>query len=253
MTNVTFCWQNYVDSATLTKSSQNPSFSVENLKHRWATKTWRSADNTGTLTEWVAADLGSAQAIQFFAIKNHNLSSSAVAKIQADDDPAFGSLGVDVTLTKASGLLAYYWASPQTYRYWRYYTVDSAPLTTYLEAGRMWLGPYFRPALNIVNNYRRPVDDPTAVMLSDGGQVSTNQKTRFRTLSMSFEYLGPDDVEDFETMFMDRGRGRELFFTRDADLPLTTTIYCRIASALDIGHEGLEQYYNLGLTLEELR
>lgn len=252
MTRVTFAWNNLYDLATITPSSQNPSFPATNLKNRWHTKTWRSTDDTGTLTESIVANMGSAQGVQFFAAKNHNFSSSAVVKIQANSSNSWSTPPVDVTLTLNSGLLAYYWSSVQTYQYWRYYIVDSAPVAEYLETGRLWLGPMFSPSVNIINDYGKNYEDPSGIMESDGGQILTNQKSRFKTLDISFEYITDDDLTSFEEMIEDRGYGRELFFTRDRDAALTTTMYCRIGKA-QTKHVGLEQYYNLGMSLVELR
>ena len=253
MTNVTFAWQNLFDAATLTKSSENPLFPASNLKNRWPTRTWRSANNTGTLTEWVKADLGSPLDVSMFALKNHNLSSSAVARIQGNASDSWSTPSVDVTLSLQAGLLAYFWSSPQTYQWWRYYIVDSAPVTTYLEGGRLWLGPVLVPAINIINAYTKTYNDPSDILPSDGGQIITNQKTRFKTIDLSFENLGSTDVDYFDAMFEDRGQGKELFFTRDQASPLTTTMYCRISAAPKLTHVLMEQLYNLQFSLEELR
>jgi hypothetical protein len=253
MTNCTFMYDNLFDAAVLTPSTQNNNFPVSNIQHRWFTKVWRSADDTGTLTENIVIDLGASPgAVWAFALKKHNFSSSAVVRIQANASDSWGSPSVDVTLSLAD-LLVYFWSSAQTYRYWRLDMVDSAPVGAYLEIGRLFLGAYFSPSINMNNNYKKRISDPSDLNWSDGGQIVTNQKTRFHQYDISFEYLPPADLAEFETMFNDRGVGREFFFCRDRDLPLTTTIYCRMNRDMEIEHVGLEQFYNVTMGIEELR
>ena len=253
MTNCTFLWKNKWDLATLTPSTANPLFPVSNTQHRWHTFTWRSVDDTGTLTESIVADLGaSPPAIQAFVLKNHNFSSSAVVKIQGNATDSWGSPSVDVTLTVAN-LITYFWSTPQTYRYWKIDIVDSAPVGAYLEIGRVFLGPYYSPSVNLSKNYKRSYEDPSDVMYSDGGQIATNQKTRFRTMSMKFEYMPAVDADAFDEMFVDRGVGRELFYTRDRDLASTTTWYVRFSTKPTIDHVFGEIYYTIACEIEELR
>jgi hypothetical protein len=254
MTNCTFLWDNKWDIASLTPSTENPLFPAINTQHRWHTRTWRSINNTGTLTESIVADFGaSPPAIQAFAIKKHNFSPSAVVSIQADDDPAFGSLDIDVEVPVAE-LMAYFWLAPQTpYQYWRVLIVDIAPVAAYLEIGRIFLGPYLSPSINMSIDYKKSTEDPSDVMFSSGGQIVTNQKTRYRTMDMKFENLPSVDADLFDAMFIDRGVGREFFFTRDRDLPSTTTMYVRFGSKPTIDHVFGENYFNVSCALEELR
>lgn len=252
MTNCTFCYDNLWDLATLTPSTQNTNFPATNTQHRWVTRTWRSVDDTGTLTEYIVANFGSARAVQAFILKNHNFSSSAVVKIQANSSDSWTTPPVDVTCTTAE-LIAYFWDTVQTYQYWRVYVVDSAPVAAYLEIGRVFLGPYYSPSINLSIDYKKSFQDPSDIMYSDGGQISTNQKIRFRVLALRFEYLPPDDITSFDTMFLDRGLGKELFFTRDRDLKNTTTMYVRFSTPPQLQHVFMEQYYNLEMELEELR
>lgn len=254
MTNATFLWDNLWDESTLTASSQNPLFPAINTQHRWHTRVWRSATGAGTLTESIVADLGSAQAVQAFALKNHNFSSSAVVKIQANTSDSWtGTLPVDVTLTLNSDIMTYFWSAAQTYQYWRLYIVDSAPLTTYLKVGRVFLGPYFSPTVNLNKTYGKGYNDPSDIMESDGGQISTSQKTRYKDMSMAFEYITPADLASFEEMFESRGFGLPFFFTRDRALGNTTTMYVRMPSKPQTTHIERDQIYSVSLEIEELR
>lgn len=61
------------------------------------TKPWQT---TGDSSEYVRIDCDSFSARpNAFAIRSHNLTTSATVKVQDDDDAAFGSVGLDETLT----------------------------------------------------------------------------------------------------------------------------------------------------------
>lgn len=250
MTRVTFMYDNLWDGAALTASSQNPNFLAINTQHRWHTRTWRSFGGGGTLTENIVADMGSAVAVQAFALKNHNFSPSAAVRIQANASNSWGSPSVDVSVPLATDLLAYFWGTPQSYQWWRLSVVDSAPVTTYLEIGRLFVGPYFSPSINISIGYKRHYSDPSDVLYSDGGQIVTNQKTRFQNLDLQFQYLSDVDIASFDAMFLNRGIGKEFFYTRDRDLPLTSTMYVRLKSEPEITHVYDDNIFNLNISLE---
>lgn len=254
MTNCTFLWENEWDLATLTPSTENPLFPAINTQHRWHTRTWRSIDDTGTLTESIVADLGATPpAVQAFAIKKHNFSPSAVVHIMANTSNSWGgTLPVDVILPIAE-LMAYFWTATKTYQYWKLDITDSAPVAAYLEIGRIFLGPYFSPTVNMSRDYKKAPEDPSDIMQSDGGQITTNQKSRYRTMDFKFELLTSADADGLDEVFVDRGLGLEFFFTRDRDLPTTTTWYVRFSSKPSIDHVFGEAYFNAACSIEELR
>jgi hypothetical protein len=257
MTVATFSWKNLWDLATLTSRSQNPLFPASNTQQRWSSKVYRSVTDSGTLTEWLASDLGAdPDPVQAFHLKNHNFSSSAVIHIQADDNPSFtniGTTGIDQNLILYDGLMSYFWATSQTFQYWRLYMVDTAPLGTYLKIGRIFLGPYFAPAINIQNDFSKKYNDPSDILSSDGGQLSSNQKTRYRTTPLKYEGLSDVDEALFDEFFMDRGASLEFFYTLDRTRASETTRYVRIVGVPEITHVAREEIYNVSFEMEDLR
>lgn len=71
-------------------------------------------------------DLTAARNAQLFAMLGHGFTSGATLTLQADDDPAFGSPGVNLTLTWNDHQIIVYWSTPQSYRYWRILASDAA-------------------------------------------------------------------------------------------------------------------------------
>jgi hypothetical protein len=222
-----------------------------------------SADDTGAAgytadnirihsEEWLKNDLGSAQSIQAFLFKKHNLSSTATAKIQGHTSDSWTSPDVDVSLSLTSDITIYYWSSAQNKQWWRYYVNDAENSDGYVEAGRLFLGGYFSPTVNMRKDYGKDYEDPSDLMYSDGGQLSVNRKTKYITMNMVFEYVTAADLATFEAMWDHLGKTREFFFTRDRDLASTTTQYMRIAHK-NAQHIAQESFYIISLVLEELR
>lgn len=73
----------------------------------------------------ISYDLTAARNVQFFGMFDHGFTSGATLVLQADDDPAFGSPGVNLTLVWNEFQIVYYWSTPQNYRYWRLMADDA--------------------------------------------------------------------------------------------------------------------------------
>jgi len=71
-------------------------------------------------------DLTVARNVQLFALLGHGFASGATLTLQADDDPAFGSPGVNLVLTWNEYQVIYFWSAAQNYRYWRLLAEDAA-------------------------------------------------------------------------------------------------------------------------------
>jgi hypothetical protein len=222
-----------------------------------------TADDTGSSSytaddiaihteEWIVNDLGSAQNIQAYLFKKHNLTSGATAKIQGHTADSWGSPSVDVTLGITADITVYFWSSAQNYRYWRHYIQDPQNSEGYVEFGRMFMGGYFSPEVNFRRDYKRGYQDPSQIHYSDGGQISTNKKTKFRTLDLVFEYTSDTDLTTFDSMWDTLGLTEEFFFTRDRDKKNTTTTYMKIAS-LDVTHIIRDELFTVTIRLEGLR
>jgi len=222
-----------------------------------------SADDTGTFSytsdnirihteEWLKNDLGSAQNIQAFIFKKHNLSSGATAKIQGHTSDSWSSPDVDVTLSLTSDITIYYWSSAKSKQWWRYYINDVANSSHYVETGRVFLGGYFSSSMNLRRDYRKQYNDPSDLMFSDGGQLSVNKKTKFKTMNLVFEYVSDTDLSTFDSIWDHLGKTKEFFFTRDRDLASTSTSYMRIVD-MSVDHVSMDKLYTISLVLEDLR
>ena len=202
--------------------------------------------------EWLKVDAGAAIDVQSFLFKKHNLSTGATAKIQGHTADAWSDPDVNVTLSLTSDITIYYWSSIQSKRWWRYYINDVENSDLYVETGRIFLGGYFSPEVNMRKDYGKRYVDPSELIFSDGGQISTNKKTKYVTMSLVFEYTSAADLATFETMWAALGATEEFFFTRDRDSADDTTIYMRIAD-MAMEHIQMDDLFVVTLALEQLR
>lgn len=202
--------------------------------------------------EWLKVDAASAIDVQAFLFKKHNLSTSATAKIQGHTADAWTAPDVDVTLSLTSDITIYFWSSVQSKRWWRYYINDVENSDLYVETGRIFLGEYSSPDINMHKNYGKRYNDPSEIIISDGGQISTNKKTKYTTMSLVFEYTSAADLAAFESMWDSIGSTEEFFFTRDRDSASSTTIYMRVAD-MTTEHIQMDDLFVVSFVLEELR
>lgn len=89
---VKFLFQNYIEDATLTASSQ--AITKENLKHYKLSKVWRT---TGLTSQYISAALATTGGINFIALWGHNLTTAATIRVRIGNDPTFVTNSYDET------------------------------------------------------------------------------------------------------------------------------------------------------------
>jgi hypothetical protein len=207
-----FLWNNLFDDATLDASTEATDYPVENVRNEWPTFAWRA---TGKANEWISANLGTTSpGVQALVIKGHNFSTGASIRIQADDDPAYGSLDMELILPIVAETMTCFWSTPQNFRYWRITIADAGNTDTYVKVGRIFLGSYFAPAYD-VSSYSMQITDPSAIGLSVGGQLSTAGRTHYKTWTYQFAYVKESDKETFEDIFAEVGFTKPYFIVEN--------------------------------------
>ena len=287
MSECRFYYTNLWDTGSLTYSSQDQNFPASNTRHRWHTKVWRSTCSYG---EWLKVDLGAATQIKTIILKHNNFSPYAVVKVQANSTDSWGSPAFEATLSTISNdiMLSSF---DQTYRFWRLYIIDTKialagtysggkilrstdygatwsdlgqqasqsyvfSLTSnydnYISLGRIYLGTYFQPSRYIHEGYTLNRIDPSALALTEGGQISSIQRTKYRRLTYLFSGMTSSDKTSFEAMFASRGLAKDLFVCDDTDNAQSNTYYVRLANDLEIRHLTGDKF-EIAITPEELR
>lgn len=251
---IKFMYDNLWDASgtTLTSSSEEAGYPDTNTQQRWHTRCWRA---TGDAAEWVKVDLGSAQNIKAFVIKNHNFTGAATLKIQGNAADVWGAPTVDVTLPITTGTIIYTWSSNQSYRWWRVSIEDGANPDTYVKIGRIFLGSFFEPASNFATHTPAFLD-PSGIKHSTGGQYSANEKTHYKTISYGFKGITVADFASFETVYDEVGISKNYFICEDsADASAyTITYYVRNTSRWEFPLIKPGVTYRTGtITVETLR
>ena len=253
MKKIRFLYLNEYDlTATVkTASSEASGFPLTNLVNRWHTRCWRS---TGVADEWITMDLGAGtHAIYAFAIKNHNFTDAAVIKIQGNATDAWGSPSVDVTMTYNADVMREFWSSAQNYQWWRLHMVDAANPASYLKFGRPYIGGYFSPIVNFTRHYTKKVVDPSTKMYSPGGQVSVDEKTIYKIWRYNFDIIEDPDQDTFADIFNWVGQSKGYFICQDADDTKNILAYVENVSDWEFQHILMDEYFSLGIDIQELR
>ncbi len=127
---------NELVGATLTETTENANFPVENLIALPVSKAFKSADG-GLTAQKTLIDLGSAKAIDIFALVNHNLQSGATITLKggAGPDPSTFS----TTITWRTDVAWKIFAS-QNFRYWSITLDDAGNPDNHLRGGYAMMG-----------------------------------------------------------------------------------------------------------------
>jgi len=248
-----FLWNNLFDDAILDASSEATNYPVENIQNEWPTFAWRA---TGKASEWVSINLGTTSpGVKALVIKGHNFSAGASIRIQADDDPAYGSLDVELILPVVSETMTCFWTTAQNYRYWRITIADASNTDAYVKIGRIFLGGYFSPTYD-VSSYSMQVDDPSGVGLSVGGQLSASNRTHYKAWNYQFAYVPGSDKTTFESIFTEVGFSKPYFIVENV-YDSTSTRYARNTSPFNFNFLFYDVTggfaYDMDFSIEECR
>jgi len=204
--------------------------------------------------EWLKFNLGSAQDIQAFIIKNNNFSSTATVKIQGNSSDAWGSPATTYTFgTIDADIMVYFWTSAQSFQWWRYYINDVDNSAGYIKTGRLFLGSYFSPTAEARRDYSESIIDPSDVLESKGGQVSSNIEEQYRTVKLVFDFASQADLDALETVFESIGIYGNMFVCIDTGSVSTRTYYMKFSKDLDVDHILDENLWKISVALKKLR
>lgn len=245
---IRFLWQNEIDTATITASSEAAGFPVSNLQDRWHTRPWRT---TGLADEWAKFDLLEEKDIQAIVIKEHNFQAGASVRIHAYSD-AWITLAYLKTLPITSGQIVKLWRIPLTYRWWMLAIKDPGNPDGYSRIGRPFLGGYFRPSYDISRPPKIIPVDPSIVMASSGGQKSSDQREHYQKISFEFDMIPESDKTIFESIFAQVGKSKPYFICRNQDDPTNTTYYVQNLSDFDFDPR-ITGWHSLKIDTETMR
>lgn len=170
MANVTLGYRNRVTGATVTSNSERTGNAASNAATAQPSQVWRSA--SATTAAYLQVDFGSSVAIGAIAAINTNVTSAGTIRYRLSDNADMSSPGYDSTALASGTAIEYRLAvrvltSTITRRYLR---VDFSDATlTFVDCGKLWAGPVFKPTYNYSFGVQRIGQDMSRRFQSEDG------------------------------------------------------------------------------------
>ena len=230
MANIRFLYQFTERGAAITAKSRVATLPAADVADDFVGKVWRAR---GAEREWLKFDLGSAKPVTEVALFGHNLTGGASITLEANAADDWSSPAFSRALTWHAGRIVAF--LDRTYRWWRLVFADAANPRGYIEVGRVCLGAYVEPAVNIHERWTRRWVDPSDLVEEFGAQGYANRKAQYRLLDVRFMDVDRAQQDQLSAMFEDAGMVRPVVVSVDpADQPSTDSLYARFAAPLTI-------------------
>lgn len=252
MSTIRFMYQNLLDTlGIITCSTENAGFPVANLKNRWPTMHWRTTAKTDP--QRAIIDLGSAQGVQAVCAKYSNYSGAAVLTLYGHDGNSWPGDGDSLVVAAGANVMCNFFSATKTWEWWCWNVDDHLNSASYLALGRLFIGGYFEPSVNFIDAFGIGDRDPSLSFSSEGGQLSSIQKTKYGLHTYTFKGITLADVNYFRAMFAARGNFRDMWVCEDPSTPASTTYYVRISKFGDFTHVSGTELYEFAIEFEDLR
>lgn len=189
-------WINRADAGAISASSEVGTLPASNVQQRHVSRPWRTL--AGVNSAYLVLDLGSALACRLLGLMGTNLTAAATVRLRASNaDPAAVSsllldTGVIATTAKAGYGQSYHAFTETTARYWRLDISDAS--LSYLNIGRLFLGPAWSPSVNQEYGWGVSVIDPSRVDMSYGGQDIPDIRPQQRQLQFTLNWMNEAEM-----------------------------------------------------------
>jgi hypothetical protein len=236
MANILLSWLNRADLGTLSGGSWVSSLPLDNLKDRQVQRVARTTDDALASTKFII-DLNTIRGIGVIALAAHNISSAGQVRITGNDTAVFSSPIYDSGWFPAwpdgvvlDALIEWeedkFWAAsfgsddlagyrapvvhvpadPQYLQHWQVEIDDATNSDTYIQIGRLFMGPTWVAEVNYSYGAELVYEDPTPVETSLSGAEYFDERPRARVFR--FTLAGMSDAEAYSgAMEMQRVAG----------------------------------------------
>lgn len=279
---VRFLAINLVDRNAVVLSASSAVLPVTNIRHHHKKKVWRSS---GVSSEQINIDLVDTNlTVKSFALTGHNLTrDGTIELLHSTDNVTFTSLGIinvdadtksgysegtygqggygGFTLSNEDGPVIpdthWLFFSGLTSRYWRILIKDAANSDNFLTVGRVFLGNYIEPTVQVIRGWSTEIVDETQTEKSIGGQKWRTLRTPFLRISFRLVKLTENEgVRDLlNTIFRRFATHTDLFVILFPDgstqVKNATGIYGSFVSGLGISNPAIGVYASDSITFEE--
>lgn len=224
------------DGATITSSSEaSTDLADDNTVDDLPGRVWRT---TGASSESIVFDFGSAVNFDIFGIFNHNFTSGATVKLQANGTDSWGSPSYNQTLTIATDAdsvvlprLVYFPSNPTARRYWRVSVQDSSNPDGYIEIGRLIAGSYYEPSRSVADGLIVTDIDPSEGFAGPGTAGFWRVRPKYRRAAILFPLYTATQADELYAFFSKVGRTRPIVLALDpTSRPSEDSMYCYFKS-----------------------
>lgn len=177
-------------------STATGDFSKTNLTTNSLREKWRSSGVAVQRIVIQASDTDNA--IDTFAILNHNFSSTAVITLEGNTSDSWGVPAVSVTIPWAKKHIVLMQAMASAYEYWRLSVLDPANACGFVEIGRIVGGSslIMTGDEDITDDFSVSTDDLAYKTRTEGFHRASNEKVKVDKLTVRFDKLVSDDGND---------------------------------------------------------
>ncbi len=220
-------YNNKIDATTIVTESSSVSGSpATDVQRPHLVRRWKTTGITDeSLSFFMGVGTPYTPAIAILA--GHNLTASAVVKIQGHTANTWGAPDVDITMDRVGDV---YTATVgfSSKLYWRFHIADGTNPDGFISVGRMWLGGIL--AINgPSSSSSEEHGDTSTISQSRTGQVFGDVGYRYRRYDLFIPYWTSAMKANIETMLDFVVGGVQMFVAIDeSNLPSLPMLYCTL-------------------------
>lgn len=233
MSNAVFGFDNRVLSGTLAAGSQLAGLTAGNLQDQQLSdaSSWRTA---GALTfaggAWMRCDAGEGASVSWraWALARTNLTDAATVRFIVTDDPTgavvtYNTGWLPARIVPGVGQAFHIAPTDVLGRYARFDIEDANNPDGYLSVGGAYMGPIWRPRLNISEDSAIAPDRVRAVVSARSGAKYVTPHHLLRAWDIAHDNLDAADLwREFWQLEQVAHRGENVLFIPDPDSPSAT-------------------------------
>ena len=239
-------WVNHVDlaAAAITASQETGNLSISNVASSIIGRRWRTTELTG----WGQVDFGTDQEVGVLALRFPRDTPFPVAgtishQLDADGGTpgagaAYAALTQPIGTTEGYGYHVHLPTTAITARYWRFTFAVTG--VSFIDVGRAWAGPAWRPTFNIALGYQDGWSDLSRISSSTrSGAEFVDVRARQRAFTFGLEALSDTERDELREMGRLTGISQQLLFVKDPDTPTMETVLGRMSGTTPIRHRNI--------------
>ena len=192
-------WQNRFDSAILSSTSEISTLPAAYAQHPHLSRKWHTA--AGVKSAGLIIDFGLSLSAALLGVMGTNLTSTATMQLRSSDiDPTvttnleYDSGSIAAGVKDGYGAIYKSFTSTNS-RYWRLDLADASVISN-LQIGRVYLGPYWQPGINMELDWSVTPLDESRMARSYGGQSYPDARPKRRVLQFTLDFQTEVDMYD---------------------------------------------------------